>query len=147
MAHKYPNILIHYVFSTKERRDLIPVELQPKLWRYFTGIGKNTDVPVLAAGGIANHAHVLVALPSDVSVAKAIQVLKANSSRWIGEHGIDFAWQEGYGAFSVSASNAEAVKEYIEHQPEHHAKRNFEEEFLALLRKCGIEFDPAEVFA
>jgi len=146
VSHKYPNVLIHYVFSTKGRRDLIPVELQPKLWRYFVGIGKNKGFPVLAAGGTANHAHVLVALPSDMAVAKAIQLLKGNSSRWIGEHGIDFAWQEGYGAFSVSASNVEAVKEYLEHQPEHHTKRNYEEEFLALLRKSGVAFDPAEVF-
>lgn len=147
MTHKYPNILIHYVFSTKERRDLIPAELQPRLWKYLVGIGNNKGLPVLAAGGIANHAHLLIALPSDVTVAKAIQAMKANSSRWIGEHGIDFAWQEGYGAFSVSASNRDAVKKYIEHQPEHHAKRNFEEEFLALLRKSGVAFEAREVFA
>ena len=146
MAHQYPNVLIHLVFSTKERRDLIPVELQPKLWHYLTGIGKNTGVPVLASGGTTNHAHVLIALPSDVAVARAVQVLKANSSRWMGEHQIDFSWQEGYGAFSVSASNAEAVKEYIEQQPAHHAKRDYEEEFLALLKKSGVAFDPAEVF-
>ena len=113
----------------------------------FVGIGKNKGIPVLAAGGTANHAHVLIALPCDMPVAKAIQLIKANSSRWIAEHRIDFAWQEGYGAFSVSASNLEAVKEYIGHQPEHHAKRNYEEEFLALLRKSGISFVPAEVFA
>ncbi len=115
MAHKYPNVLIHFVFSTKERRALIADELQSKLWKYFIGIGTNHKIPVLAAGGIANHAHLLLALPSDVTIAKAIQVMKANSSRWIGEHGIEFAWQEGYGAFSVSASNKDAIVHYIEH--------------------------------
>src|SRR5438128_6154429 len=99
MAHNYPNILIHCVFSTTQRRDLVPEEILPRLWKYFAGIGRNHGIPVLAAGGISNHAHLLVALPVDVTVAKAIQVMKANSSRWLHEHGLEFAWQEGYGAF------------------------------------------------
>jgi REP element-mobilizing transposase RayT len=82
---------------------------------HFVGIGKNRNIPTLAAGGMANHAHILFALPSDVSIAKAVQTFKANSSRWLGEHGIGFAWQEGYGAFSVSPSNVDAVKHYIRH--------------------------------
>ena len=146
MAHKFPNVLIHYVFSTKRRRDLIPTDLQPRLWRYLGGIGANHDIPVLTAGGTANHAHVLISLPSDVTLAKAVQVLKANSSRWISEHGIAFAWQEGYGAFSVSASNVKAVRDYIDHQAEHHAKRSFEDEFIALLRKSGVAYEPEAVF-
>lgn len=146
MAHKYPNLLIHLVFSTKDRRDLIPDQLRPVLWKYFAGIGRNHSTPILAAGGTANHVHLLIALPSDVTVAKAVQVLKANSSRWIGEHGIDFAWQEGYGAFSVSASNKVAVQEYIDRQPQHHAKRSYEDEFLALLKKSGVGFETDQVF-
>jgi len=146
MAHKYSNVLVHVVFSTKERRDLIPPELQRKLWRYMDGIGVNCRFPVLAVGGMPNHAHILIALPSDVSVAKAVQTFKANSSRWIGEHGIKFAWQEGYGAFSVSASNLAAVRNYIKHQPEHHARRSFEQELIALLRKSGVACEESEVF-
>jgi putative transposase len=146
MAHKYPNVLIHCVFSTKNRENLIPDELRPRLWKYFAGIGKNHGIPVLSAGGTVNHAHLLIALPSDTSLAKAMQVLKANSSRWLGEHGIKFAWQEGYRAFSVSSSNADAVKEYIEHQPEHHAKRSYEDEFVALLKKSGVAYDIKQVF-
>jgi REP element-mobilizing transposase RayT len=146
MAHRYPNILIHCVFSTKERRDLIPQDLLPKLWKYFAGIGRNHRIPVLAAGGTSNHSHLLIALPPDISVAKAIQVLKANSSRWLGEHGIDFAWQEGYGAFSVSSSKKETVTNYIEHQAEHHQKRSYENEFGAMLRKSGIAFDAKDAF-
>ena len=112
MAHKYPNVLIHCVFSTKERKNTIPQPLLPTLFNYLNGIGRNVRVPVLVAGGTANHLHMLIALPSDVPLAKAIQIFKANSSRWLGEQGINFAWQEGYGAFSVSASNREIVQKY-----------------------------------
>jgi len=146
VAHKYPNILIHCVFSTKERRDLIPQEMLRRLWKYFAGIGRNHGIPVLAAGGISNHSHLLIALPADVSVAKAIQVLKANSSRWLHEHGIQFAWQEGYGAFSVSSSNAATVKDYIEHQAERHRGRSYEVEFETMVRKSGMRFDANEAF-
>ena len=146
MAHKYPNILIHLVFSTKDRRDLIPNALLPVLWKYLAGIGRNHKIPVLSAGGTANHVHLLISLPSDVAVAKAVQVFKANSSRWIGEHGIDFAWQKGYGAFSVGASHAPLIRDYIERQPQHHAWRSYEDEFLSLLRKTGVAFEPEQVF-
>ncbi len=88
----------------------------------------------------------LIALRTDLTLAKAVQVLKANSSRWIGEQGINFAWQEGYGAFSVSTSNKAAVEEYIDHQTEHHAKHSYEDEFLALLRKSGVEFEIQQAF-
>jgi len=146
MPHTYPNILIHCVFSTKERREIVPEELRPRLWKYLAGIGANHRIAVLTAGGTGNHAHLLIALPSDITLAKAMQVLKANSSRWLGEHGIDFSWQQGYGAFSVSSSNVGAVKEYIEHQSEHHAKRSFEDKFVLLLRKSGADYDPQHVF-
>jgi len=146
MAHTYPNVLVHCIFSTKNRRDLIPDELREKLPMYFVGIGKGQNIPVLCAGGTANHVHLLIALPASVPLAKAMQVLKANSSRWLGEHGFDFAWQEGYGAFSVSSSNVEPVRQYIEHQAEHHAKHSFEDEFISLLRKCKVAYDPQFVF-
>jgi putative transposase len=133
MAHTYPNVLIHCIFSTKHRRDSIPDDLREKLSMYFVGIGKGHDIPVLCAGGTANHAHLLIALPASMPLAKAMQVVKANSSRWLSEHGFDFAWQEGYGAFSVSASNLEAVRHYIEHQAEHHAKHSFEDESFPAL--------------
>jgi len=146
MAHTYPNVLIHCVFSTKQRRNTIPGELHEKLSMYFVGIGKGHELPVLCAGGTANHSHLLIALPTRVSLAKAVQVLKANSSRWLGDHGLDFAWQDGYGAFSVSSSNVEVVKHYIEHQAEHHAKHSFEDEFVSLLRKSGVSYNPQFMF-
>lgn len=146
VAHKYPNILIHLVFSTKERAKLIPTELLPRLAKYFAGIGRNHGIPVLAVGGISNHVHLLIVLPSDMTPAKAVQVLKANSSRWIRQHGITFTWQEGYGAFSVSSSNKAAVVDYIEHQAEHHRVRSYETEFEAMIRKSGMQFDGDETF-
>ncbi len=146
MAHKFPNVLVHLVFSTKERRGLIPADLQPRLWKYIGGIGANRNIPILTCGGTDNHLHVLISLPSDITVTKIVQVLKANSSRWIAEHGTGFEWQEGYGAFSVSASNLGAVHDYIDHQSEHHAKRSYEDEFVAMLRKSGVAFDAADVF-
>lgn len=146
MANAYPHVLVHCIFSTKNRRDLIPNDLREKLSMHFVGIGKGQDIPVLCAGGTGNHVHLLIALPASTPLGRAIQVLKANSARWLGEHGFDFAWQEGYGAFSVSSSNVEAVRHYIEHQPEHHAKYSFEEEFVSLLRKCNVAYDPQFVF-
>jgi len=77
-----------------------------------------------------------------LALAKAVQLLKSNSSKWIGEQGIDFAWQEGYGAFSVSSSNLYAVAKYIHSQEAHHRKFSFEDEFRALLKKHGVEYDP-----
>ena len=144
--HSFPNLLVHAVFSTKERRSLVPEGLQPRLWAYFRGIGKNHNLPVLAAGGIANHAHLFFVLPATVTLSKAMQTFKANSSRWVGEHGIKFAWQEGYAAVSVSASNTEAVRDYVLHQPEHHQKHSFEAEYRSLLDKSGVKYDPVEAF-
>ena len=146
MAHTYPNVLVHCVLSTKNRSNSIPDELREKLTMYFVGITKGHSIPVLCAGGTPNHVHLMIALPPTVPLAKALQVLKANSSRWLGEHGFDFAWQEGYAAFSVSASNADVVRRYIEHQEEHHVKHSFEHELVSLLRKSNVAYDPQFVF-
>jgi len=145
MPHSYPNILVHCVFSTRERRPTIPNDVQPKLWRYVAGVARNQGISVVECGGISNHLHILLVLPSDMPLSKAVQILKANSSRWLGEHGIDFAWQEGYAAFSVSASQLDTVREYIQNQAAHHQRRNFEEEFIALLKKSGVAYDPKHV--
>ena len=146
MAHRYPNVLVHCVFSTKERRDIIPQEMLLKLSKYFAGIGRNHGISVLAAGGTSNHSHLLIVLPPDMAIAKAVQVLNANSSRWLREHGLDFTWQEGYGAFSVSSSNKQVVTDYIEHQAQHHQKRSYEGEFEAMVRKSGVAFDSKDAF-
>ena len=96
----------------------------------------------VAIGGTENHVHILFHLSPKLALAKAAQLLNGNSSKWIGEQGIEFAWQEGYGAFSVSSSNLEAVARYIANQESHHRKFSFEEEFRTLLEKHGVEYDP-----
>ena len=146
MSHSYCANLVHCVFSTKNRVPSIPGELQEQLWAYLDGIANNHHMPLLAVGGIANHLHLLVAIPQTTTVASAINRFKANSSRWLHEHGSNFEWRKGYAAFSVSPSQVPAVKEYIRAQAEHHAKHTFEDEFISLLRKCGVEFDPKHVF-
>jgi len=146
MSHSYSQNHLHVVFSTKERQKLISQQMQPKLWAYMGGIGRNHGFLVLANGGIEDHVHLLIQLPPALALAKAISLLKANSSRWMREHGIKFAWQEGYGAFSVSTSNLAAVERYIQNQAAHHRKITFEQEFLSLLRKHRIDFDPRYVF-
>ncbi len=140
MPHALTSNLLHCVFSTKDRANSIP---DPQaLGRYLGGVAREKNIPLLMAGGTNNHLHLLIALPAAMPLAKAIQELKGNSSRWLNQHGSAFAWQEGYGAFSVSASNKRAVMEYIAEQPRHHQKRSFEQEFVAMLRKSGIEYDP-----
>ena len=146
MPHTYSQNYLHVVFSTKERRKLITKEFQPKLWSYMAGIGRNNDFLVLANGGMEDHAHLLIQLPATLTLAKAVQLLKGSSSKWANEHGREFSWQEGYGAFGVSKSNINAVIKYITNQEKHHRKITFEEEFIAFLEKHGIEYDPRYVF-
>jgi putative transposase len=144
MSHAHAANFVHCVFSTKGRLDRIPVELQEKLYAYLIGIAGNLGSSILAAGGTANHVHLLIGLPPSLALAEVVQKLKANSSRWIGS---GFEWQKGYGAFSVSASLVTAVQAYIRNQAEHHRKRSFEEEFVTLLRKSGVAYDAERLFA
>ena len=138
MADTYTKLLIHCVFSTKARQ---PTISQPqKLWTYLRGIARNCGVDVLAIGGTANHVHILVALTSGVTVAHLMRDLKANSSRHLNEKQRGFAWQDGYAAISVSPSQVEPVRRYIETQDLHHAKRNFDDEYVRLLEKSGVEY-------
>lgn len=146
MPHAYSQNLIHLVFSTKDRRDLIPENLQPQLWKYLAGIALNHGMHPKAIGGEANHAHMLFNLPPIMSLSEAAQVLKANSSRWMRSHERAFAWQRGYGGFGVSESNREAVERYIAQQKEHHRKISFEQEFEELLKRYGVQYDPRWMF-
>lgn len=141
MAHSFSRIHLHLVFSTKDRRNAIAKEWQPRLWAYLGGICRNHEIIPLAIGGTENHVHLLIQLPPTIAPAKAVALLKANSSKWMGEQGHAFSWQEGYGAFSVSSSNLDRVIRYIQDQDAHHRKTNFEDEFRALLRKHGVEYD------
>ena len=144
MAHTYSSLLVHCIFSTKDRRDLIS---EPeRLWRYLGGTARAKQIRLIAIGGTTNHVHLLLDLPPTLPLAKALQDLKGNSSHWLNTQRRPFAWQQGYGAFAVSESQKQAVIEYIDRQPEHHRKWSFEQEFVTLLRKCGISFDSNFVF-
>jgi REP-associated tyrosine transposase len=146
LSHSYVQNHLHLVFSTKNRQKLISKKLQTRLWPYMAGICKNHDLLAFAVGGMEDHIHILFRLPPTLMLANAVTLIKSNSSKWIREQGIGFAWQEGYGAFAVSSSNVSAVIKYIDNQEAHHRKTTFEQEFVALLKKHGVEFDPKYVF-
>jgi len=147
MAHTYVSGLVHCVFSTKNRCKCIGEELRPKLWAYLGGIARQNGMKALAVGGMDDHVHVLLSLPGTIAIAKAVQLLKGGSSKWINEHpGPEFHWQEGYGAFTVSISHLDATMEYIQAQPEHHKRHSFEEEFIAFLKKHRIAYDARYVW-
>src|SRR5271166_3088354 len=146
MAHSYVSSVFHVVFSTKQRMQLIRPDHQSRLWNYLAGIARNHGMQVLAVGGTENHVHMLVVLPSDMELSEPVRTLKENSSRWMRETDRLFAWQEGYGAFSVSPSQLYKVKQYLANQPAHHATHSFEQEFLAMLQAANIGFEPDRVF-
>jgi putative transposase len=148
MSHSYSSNRIHLIFSTKNREKRISGDLQTKLWPYMAGITRNHGFEAIKVGGVEDHAHALLLLPPAIPLAKAVQILKSCSSKWLndmGAAGEGFAWQEGYGAFSVSASQTKDVIRYIEGQKEHHAKRSYEDEFIAFLKRYGVTYDPAHV--
>jgi REP element-mobilizing transposase RayT len=137
---------MHVVFSTKERQKIIPAQMKERLWSYTAGICKGQKVFVHAIGGIEDHIHLLLQFPATIAISEAIMKIKANSSGWMSNEIGKFAWQEGYGAFSVSKSNIASVARYIKNQEKHHRKMTFEDEFIALLEKHGIEYDRKYVF-
>jgi putative transposase len=112
MPHSYAQNVVHVIFSTKDRRRLLSKEFQPKLWAYVAGVCKNHQMHVDAIGGTDDHIHLLIRIPAAVSVAKAVLTIKSNSSKWANEQGRRFTWQEGYAAFSVSASLVPRVARY-----------------------------------
>jgi REP element-mobilizing transposase RayT len=114
---------------------------KPELWSYLAGIFHNQEMAPISINGMSDHAHILFHLPPTIALAKAVQLLKTNSSKWMNEHGRGFAWQEGYGGFSVSVSNTATVAKYIRDQEQHHRKMTFEQEYRALLKKHGIDPD------
>ena len=150
MGHTYTNLLTHVIFSTQERANLIGPELDGELHSYIGGIVQKLGGKPVAIGGAADHLHALIWMPADRSISETLRTIKANSSRWINQSGRTkgtFAWQEGYGAFSVSQSNSAAVVRYIRGQREHHQRVSFQEEFVAFLKKSGIESDERYIWS
>ncbi len=142
--HSFVSCLMHVVYSTKERRPWITPDIQDRLWPYLGGIARENKMKALKIGGVEDHVHILLSLPSTLAIAKAMQLLKGNSSKWIHETFPKlkaFEWQEGYGAFSIGVSGVEDTIKYIENQVEHHRKQLFKDELKAFLKKHGLEFE------
>lgn len=142
MPSTHTNLHFHLVFSTKNREPLISETIESDLYGYLGGIVKNQGGVCLVIGGIEDHVHLLVGLTASHRIDYFMRELKASSSAWVKrEKGKDFAWQNGYGAFSVSASNLDKVKHYILNQKQHHEKSDFKTEYLGLLRRSGTAYD------
>ncbi len=148
MAHTVGNLVIHLIFSTKERQPQIVPEFRADLFAYLGGIARELRSTALIVNGTTDHVHMLVRLSPCQSVADFARVVKTNSSRWVRtKWTAQFAWQTGYGVFSVSESNVGEVKNYIVNQEEHHKKRSFEEELLMFLKKNNVSYDEKYIWS
>jgi putative transposase len=140
-------ILVHVIFSTKNREPVIPREIRPKLHAYIGGILENLRCPSLQTGGTADHVHTVLSLARTQSVADVVEEVKKSSSKWVKPQGVDsFFWQAGYGAFSIGESQLPALIKYIARQEEHHRHLSFQEEFRRLLLRYGVAYDERYVW-
>ncbi len=149
MANTYSQIYYHIVFSTKNRIDRIKPEIEDRVWAYIGGIARKHKITPIQFGGIDDHVHGLVGSPPIYSPSQVAKYLKGDSSKWIHsefQDMQDFAWQDGYGVFTVSKSEIDRVVKYIQNQRVHHAKQTFEDEYVSLLRLHGIEYDERFLF-
>jgi putative transposase len=148
MPDTYTKVRYHLVFSTKNRAPLITEEVREELYAYLGGILRGNGGILLVVGGMPDHVHLLAGWKASISLSKMMQLIKANSSKWMNERPDmtqgSFVWQAGYGAFSVSASKEPEVRRYILSREEHHRRVSFREEFVLLLRRHGVDFDPRD---
>ena len=144
MAGKHLSVLVHFIWSTAGREPWIAPEWRERLYGYLGGVLREKNAKLISAGGMPDHIHLYVSIPSTVTLAAIVGGMKANSSRWIHEtfpKQRAFAWQKGYGAFSVSKSGEERLLEYIRTQEEHHRSRGFKEEYMSFLKHYSVEYD------
>ena len=144
MANTFTSLHYHFVFSTKNREPWIVREVEERVWSFLGGIVRENGMNPILIGGMPDHIHIAVGLPATIAVSKAIQQIKGGSSKWLKETFPtmrSFGWQDGYGAFAVSKSALAELTKYIENQREHHRTKTFQEEFVALLVRHGIEYD------
>jgi REP element-mobilizing transposase RayT len=144
MADTYTSLHYHPVFSTKNRERWITPDVEARIWAYLGGIASENKMPPIQIGGIEDHVHVLLGAPATLAPSEIAQLIKGGSSAWI--HNSfptmkGFAWQDGYGAFTVSKSSVSDVTHYIQTQCEHHRTRTFQDEYLAMLKKHQIHYD------
>ncbi|HZH31831.1 MAG TPA: IS200/IS605 family transposase [Pyrinomonadaceae bacterium] len=144
MAGKHLSVHVHFIWSTAGREPWIAPEWRGRLYGYLGGVLREKNATLISAGGMSDHVHLYVSIPSTVTLAEVVGAMKANSSRWIHETFPEqraFAWQKGYGAFSVSKSGEEQLLEYIRRQEEHHRHRGFKDEYVSFLKRYGVEYD------
>jgi putative transposase len=149
MPQSLSRVLVHLVFSTKDRLPLLTDEVQRELHPYLVGVLSAIECPSIQVGGVADHVHVLCGLSRTRSIAELVEEVKTESSKWIKKFGrsrAKFHWQAGYGAFSVSQSEADRVVRYIQNQAKHHRQRSFQDEFRTLLDRHRIPFDERYVW-
>jgi REP element-mobilizing transposase RayT len=137
-------VVVHLIFSTKGRRPVLSDPVCAELYPYLATVIRNAGCECYRVGGIADHVHIAIRLSRTVNVAKLVAELKASSSKWLKTKSpvlAKFAWQRGYGAFSVGPADLKALVQYIDAQETHHRKRSFQDEFRAFLKKYGVECD------
>ena len=144
MAGTFTFLGMHFVFSTKNRIPLIDNTMNERLYAYIGGIIRELSGKLIEINSMPEHIHFYAYMPKTVSVSKFMEIIKANSSKWVHDtfpNKDKFGWQDGYGAFSVSKSAEDTVIQYIRNQQEHHRNKSFQEEFIDFLKKYGIEYD------
>jgi len=149
MANTYTQIYLHVVFAVEGRQSLIKLEYNDELQKYITGIVSGQKQKLIAINNMPDHLHMLVGIKPDMALSDLVRDVKAGTSKFIKEKrwmAGRFSWQEGFGAFSNSRSQLGTVIRYIENQQKHHAKKSFREEYVALLEKFGVEYDPRYIF-
>lgn len=148
MAQSLSKILIHMIFSTKDRMPLIQPETRPKLYAYAHGVLANLGCPSIQIGGTADHIHILFVLARTISVSEAAEQIKKATSKWMKTQDVaKFSWQAGYGAFSVAESQIPVVVRYIQNQEEHHKRKSFQDEFREFLKKYNVGFDEQHIWS
>jgi REP element-mobilizing transposase RayT len=149
MPQSLANVLVHIIFSTKNRAPFIKSDIEIELFPYLASIFKACRSPALQIGGTEDHIHVVCSLSRTITIADLLEEVKKSSSKWIktkGEQYLEFSWQNGYGVFSIGQSQLPVVKSYIVQQKEHHRKKTFQEEYREFLKKYRIQFNEQYVW-
>ncbi len=149
MGNSYVSSLYHLVFGTKNHEPWLTPPIRERLWPYLGGVAAKNEMTALCVGGHNDHVHMLLSLPPDMAVSRAVQIIKGGSSLWVHQTFAEldgFAWQEGYGAFSIGIPQVADTRQYIQGQTEHHKKMPFREEYVAFLKKNGIPYDERYVW-
>ncbi len=142
-------VVVHVIFSTKDRRPFIDSETRPKLHAYLATVARNIGCEAYRVGGVADHVHLAIRLSRTVTIADLVETLKVSSSKWMKAQApglAEFSWQRGYTCFSIGPADLEALRAYIDDQENHHRTRTFQEEFRMFLKKYGVEYDEAYVW-